>query len=64
VQNTIEKPQIVKVPTRTSEDEKRNLSSAILIDKLLMELKKVKLNNPNVKMQLDPDVMYLFGDQL
>lgn len=64
VPNTVEKDRIVKVATRTAEDERRNLTSAVLIDKLLMELKKVKLNNPNVKMQLDHDIMHLFGDQL
>lgn len=36
VQNIVEKDRIVKVPTRSSLDEKKSLASAILIDKLLM----------------------------
>ncbi len=35
VQNVVEKDRIVKVPTRTAEDDQRNLASAVLIDKLL-----------------------------
>lgn len=47
VQSVVEKDRIVKVPTRSSDDEKRGLASAVLIDKLLMEVKKLKQMNPN-----------------
>jgi len=36
VQSVVEKDKIVKVPTRSSDDERRGLASAVLIDKLLM----------------------------
>lgn len=36
VQSIVEKDKIVKVPTRSSDDERRGLASAVLIDKLLM----------------------------
>ncbi len=62
VQSVVEKDKIVKVPIKSSEDERRALASAVLIDKLLMEVKKLKQGNPQYK--IDPDILIIFGDQL
>lgn len=64
VQNILEKDRIVRVPTRSAEDERKSLASAVLIDKLLNELKRVRLSNPNVQMNLDPEIVQIFGSQL
>lgn len=36
VEKTVEKDRIVKVPVTSADDEKRNLASAVLIDKLII----------------------------
>jgi hypothetical protein len=36
VQSVVEKDKIVRVPVQSSEDERKGLASAVLIDKLLM----------------------------
>lgn len=64
VNNTEYRDRLVKVPTRTTEDERRNFASAVLIDKLLSELKRVKNLNPNVQYNLDPEILEIFGAQL
>lgn len=64
VQNVVEKDRVVRVPVSTIEDEKRNLASAVLIDKLIIELRRLKKANPNIKFDLDQDIMEIFGSQL
>lgn len=61
VQSIVEKDKIVRVPTRNSDDERRGLASAVLIDKLLMELKKLKMSSPNSQYKFDPDLVLIFG---
>ena len=64
MENVVEKDRIVKVPVSSADDEKRNLASAVLIDKLIIELRRLKKANPNIKMELDQEVMEIFGSQL
>jgi hypothetical protein len=37
-------------------DEDRSLASAILVDKLITELQRIKTANPNLQMKLDPEI--------
>lgn len=37
-------------------DEDRSLASAILVDKLITELQRIKTTNPNLQMKLDPEI--------
>lgn len=53
VQNVVEKDRIVKVPVKSSDDERRGLASAVLIDKLLMEVRKLRQTNQNSQYKLD-----------
>lgn len=64
MQTVVEKDKIVKVPVQTADDERRGLSSAVLIDKLLMELRRMKQSNPNSQYKIDPELVMIFGDQL
>lgn len=61
VQSVVEKDKIVKVPTRSSDDERRGLASAVLIDKLLMEVRKLKQSNSNSQYRIDQDLVQIFG---
>lgn len=60
----MEKDRVVRIPVSSAQDEKRNLASAVLIDKLIIELRKMKKANPSYKMELDQDIMEIFGSQL
>jgi hypothetical protein len=53
VQSVVEKDKIVRVPTTSADDERRGLASAVLIDKLLMELKRLRTSNPNSSFKFD-----------
>lgn len=64
MQSVVEKDKIVKVPVRSSDDERRGLASAVLIDKLVMEIKKLRQTNPNPSYRIDQDLIQIFGEQL
>lgn len=64
VQTIVEKDKIVKVPVQTADDERRGLASAVLIDKLVMELRRMKQSNPNSQYKIDPELVMIFGNQL
>lgn len=64
VDKIVEKEKLVKIPVNTSDDSQRNLASAVLIDKLVNELRRFKLANPKMDWQLDDDILKIFGAQL
>lgn len=65
VQSVVEKDRIVKVPTQTMEDERRSLASAVLIDKMLMQIKKLRQMLPaSTQYNFDPDILLIFGANL
>lgn len=41
-----------------------SLSKAILIEKLILELKRIKDENPRINLQLDEDIKLIFGSEL
>lgn len=59
-----EVPRAVVVPTRDSESMKNHLAHTLLIEKLILELKRVKKENNNVKLQLDNDINLFFFTEL
>lgn len=59
-----EVPRAVVVPTRDSESMKNHLAHTLLIEKLILELKRVKKENSNVKLQLDNDINLFFFTEL
>lgn len=50
----------VLVPTKDSESIRNELAHALLIEKLVLELKRIKKENSNVKLNLDNDVGLFF----
>lgn len=53
------------MPTGNSENEFRmELSKAILIEKLLIELRRIREENPKIKFNLDEDIKLIFGSEL
>ena len=55
-----EKPYPVLVPTRDNYSVRVELSQALLIEKLITELRRLKSENPKIKLSLDEDVNLLF----
>ncbi len=54
----------VLVPTKDSEIIKNELAMSILIEKLILEIKKIKKTNPSVQLNLDDDVLLVFFTEL
>ncbi len=54
----------VLVPTKDSEIIKNELAMSILIEKLILEIKKIKKTNPSVTLNLDDDVLLVFFTEL
>ena len=51
VEKEIEKAVIV--PTKDSESIRNELAFSALIEKLVREIKRIKVENPNIKLKLD-----------
>lgn len=65
VEKQVETKRIVPVPVGSGEHDLRmELSKAILIEKLILELKRLKEENPQIKFQLDEDIKLIFGSEL
>lgn len=54
----------VLVPTKDSEIIKNELAMSILIEKLILQIKEIKKSNPQVKLNLDDDVLLVFFTEL
>lgn len=46
------------------QDTRMELSKAILIEKLITELKRIKEENPRINLHLDEDIKLIFGSEL
>ena len=64
VEKIVEKDNIVRVPTQDERSVKMELTLSMLVEQLIMELKKVKKSNPNVQFDLDDDVKLIFFSEL
>lgn len=54
----------VLVPCKDSEIIKNELAMSILIEKLILQIKKIRKENPSVKLSLDEDVLLIFFTEL
>ena len=52
------------VPTATAESIKTETSYAVLIDKLISEIKRIKSSNNSVRLELDEDIQLMFFSDL
>lgn len=59
VEKQVEKGVLVPV-----HDIKGELAMSLLVEKLVIELKRIKKDNPNVKLSLDDDISYIFFSEL
>lgn len=50
----------VVVPTKDSESIRNELAFGALIEKLVREIKRIKVENPNIKLKLDDEVGTIF----
>ena len=62
VEKEVNKP--VLVPTATAESIKTETSYAVLIDKLISEIKRIKSSNNSVRLELDEDIQLMFFSDL
>ena len=58
VEKLMSKP--VLVPTQDSESLRSELALALLVEKLIAEIKRIKKDNPNVNFKLDNEVGLIF----
>ena len=59
----VEKDRIVTLP-KDDRSLKMELSLSLLVEKLILELKRIKTENPNLKLQLEEDVSLIFFNEL
>lgn len=59
VEKEVEKGVLVPV-----HDIKGELALSLLVEKLIIELKRIKKDNPNVKFNFDDDISYIFFSEL
>ena len=54
----------VLVPTKDSEVIRNELAMSVLIEKLILEIKRIKQTNPSLQLSLDDDVLLVFFTEL
>ena len=55
---------IVALPTQDERSLKMELTLSLLVEQLIMELKRVKRDQPNINLQLEDDVKLIFFNEL
>ena len=60
VEKTVEVDRIVRVPTQDERSLKMELTLSLLVEKLIVELKRLKRQNPNLELSLEDDVRFIF----
>lgn len=64
VEKIVEKDKIVQIPVQDERSIKMELTLSLLVEKLILELKKVKKSNPSIKLELDDDINLMFFAEL
>ena len=54
----------VLVPTQTADSIRTETSYAVLIEKLISELKRIKTSNSSIRLELDEDIQLMFFSEL
>lgn len=60
VEKIVEKDRVVTLPTQDERSIKMELTLSLLVEKLIIELKRLKQANPNLAIQLEDDVKLIF----
>lgn len=53
-------PRAVLIPTKDENSVKNEVALALLVEKLIGELRNIKKSNPNLKFNLDEDLQLIF----
>lgn len=64
VEKVVEKDRIVQVPKQDERSLKMELSLSLLVEKLILELKRIKKENPRIALDLEDDVRLIFFAEL
>ena len=56
----MEKDRVVTVPTESERSVKMELTLSLLVEKLIVELKRIRKDFPSVNIQLEEDVKLIF----
>ena len=64
VEKIVEKDRLVTVPTQDERSIKMELTLSLLVEKLIIELKRIRKENPNMSLQLEDDVNLIFFNEL
>lgn len=60
----MEKDRLVSLPTQDERSIKMELTLSLLVEKLILELKRLKRDSPNLNLQLEDDVKLIFFTEL
>ena len=64
VEKIVEKDKVVALPTQNERSLKMELTLSLLVEQLIVELKRIKRDQPNVNLQLEDDVKLIFFTEL
>ena len=64
VEKIVEKEKIVTLPTQDERSLKMELTLSLLVEQLIVELKRVKREQPGLSLQLEDDVKLIFFSEL
>ena len=64
VEKIVEKDRIVSLPRADERSVKMELTLSLLVEKLILELKRIKKDNPSVNFALEDDVKLIFFTEL
>ena len=64
VEKIVEKERLVTLPTQDERSIKMELTLSLLVEKLIIELKRIRKENPNMSLQLEDDVNLIFFNEL
>lgn len=64
VEKVVEKDKLVSLPTSDERSIKMELTLSLLVEKLIMEMKRLKRENPSINYQLEDDVRLIFFSEL
>lgn len=56
----MEKEKLVQLPTQDQRSIKMELTLSLLVEKLIVELKKIKQANPSLNFELEDDIKLIF----
>ena len=64
VEKIVEKDRVVSLPTQDERSIKMELTLSLLVEKLIVEMKRLRKENPNLNLQLEDDVKLIFFTEI